>query len=84
MSSFWIKDQDGNPSVIVTLVTLSFSATTVAYVMSIIDHIGSLSIRPFDGEAAAAYVGAVLAAYVGHKWVSSKYDATSPPAQGNG
>lgn len=80
MGSLWVKDQNGNPNVVVTLVAVSFVTTTVAYVLSIVDHIGSISIRPFDVGAASAYFGAVLAAYVGHTWVGSKYSPGNGPA----
>ena len=81
--NLWIKDQDGNPSVIITLVAVSFVATTAAYILSIVDHVGSVSIRPFDVGAAGSYFGAVLAAYIGHRWVDSKTPPTppAPPAQ---
>lgn len=68
----WIADQDGRQSVIVTLLSVSFVATTVAYVISMVDRIGIVSIRPFDVAAAGAYFGSVLAAYVGCMWIDSK------------
>jgi hypothetical protein len=72
MSSWWMSDQDGTPSVIVTLVSVSFVATTVAYVLSMVDRIGIVSIRPFDAIAAGAYFGPIIAAFVGCRWIESK------------
>jgi len=73
MANLWIKDQNGDPSVIVTLVAVSFVAVTVGYVMSLFDRIGTVSIRPFDVAACGAYFGSVMAAFVGHHWVTTKY-----------
>lgn len=81
MANLWIKDQDGNPSVVVTLVLVSFIVTTISYVLSTIDHIGVLSIRPFDVSASSSYFGVVMGAFVGHKWVTSKFNG--PEAKAN-
>jgi hypothetical protein len=80
MTNWWLKDQDGNPSVIVTLVLVSFIATTSAYVLSIVDKLGPISIRPFDVGAAGAYFGTVLACWVGHAWVNKP--ASAPQVTG--
>jgi hypothetical protein len=84
MANWWIKDENGQPSVIITLVAVSFVATTAAYLLSIVEKVGSLSIRAFDPAAAGAYFGAVLAAYVGHRWVDSRAPSANPtlPAAG--
>jgi hypothetical protein len=79
--SWWIKDESGSPSVIVTLVLVSFAAATTSYVLSIVDKIGSLSIRPFDAAAAGAYFAPVLAAYVGHHFVSTRYAQPTQDSQ---
>jgi len=76
----WIKDQDGNPSVIVTLVIISFVATTVAYCLSIVQQIGHITFRPFDVSATGAYFGAILATYCAHHWVNGKYNNDAPAA----
>lgn len=57
---------------IVTLVAVSFFTTTAAYLLSIVEKIGPVSVRPFDAAGAGAYFGAILAAYVGHSWVNSR------------
>lgn len=67
----------------VTLVTVSFVATTVAYLLSLADKIGPISIRAFDPAASGAYFGAVLAAYTGHHWVNTKYGPSTPPVTNN-
>lgn len=75
--NLWVKDSDGNPSVIVTLVILSFIVTSTAYLLAVVNTIGAVSIRPFDPLAAGSYFGAVLAAWTGHKWVNSKYEGAN-------
>ena len=70
-SWFWIKDTNGNGSVSTTLVTVAFLITSVAYVMSIVDHIGSVSFRPFDVGACAAYFTPICALYFGRHFVDS-------------
>jgi len=73
MANFWIKDQNGDPSVIVTLVAVSFVAVTVGYILSLFDRVGNVAVRPFDVAACGAYFGAIMAAFVGHHWVTTKY-----------
>ena len=76
--SLWIKDQDGNPSVIVTLVIVSFITTTIAYCLSIVASVGHITFRSFDVAATGAYFGAILATYCAHHWVNGKYNNDAP------
>jgi hypothetical protein len=68
---FWIKDCNGNGSVSTTLVTVAFLVTSMAYVLSIVDHIGTVAFRPFDATAASAYFIPILTLYFGRHWVDS-------------
>ena len=61
VSSFWINDTTGNPSMSATFATIAFFVTTAIYVASIFEKIGPVSIRPFDAGAASAYLIPVLA-----------------------
>lgn len=70
-SWFWIKDTRGNGSVSTTLLTVAFVVTSVAYVLSMIEHIGPLSFRPFDVGAAGAYFIPILTMYFGRHWVDA-------------
>jgi len=70
-SWFWIKDTNGNGSVSTTLVTVAFLVTSIAYVLSIVDHIGSVSFRPFDAGAAATYFTPLAGLYFGRHWIDS-------------
>lgn len=70
-SWFWVKGADGNGSVSTTLVTVAFLITSVAYILSIVDHVGSVSFRPFDAGAAGAYFIPILTLYFGRHWVDS-------------
>lgn len=68
---FWIKDCNGNGSVSTTLVTVAFLITSMAYVASIVQQIGSITFRPFDATAASAYFIPILTLYFGRHWVDS-------------
>lgn len=70
-SWFWIKDTNGNGSVSTTLVTVAFLLTSIAYVLSIVDHVGPVSFRAFDAAAAGAYFIPILTLYFGRHWVDS-------------
>jgi len=65
---YWIKDASGNGSVTVTMVFVSFWMTTLAYIASLVDHIGPVAIRPFDVAACSTYFIPVLTLYFGRKW----------------
>lgn len=68
---YWIKDARGFGSVTVTMVFIAFWVTTLAYLMSIVDHIGKLTIRPFDVAACSAYFIPILTLYFGRKWTDA-------------
>ncbi len=72
-SWIWIKDSRGYGSVTVTFVTIAFFVTTLAYVLSIVEKIGPVSIRPFDVAACGAYFVPVLTLYFGRKWTDAKH-----------
>lgn len=73
-SWLWIKDAQGYGSVTVTLVTVSFWVTTLAYLMSIVEKVGPISVRQFDVAACASYFIPICTLYFGRKWVDSKKD----------
>jgi hypothetical protein len=68
---FWIKDTRGNGSVSTTLVTVAFLVTSIAYCLSIIDHIGPVTFRAFDAGATSAYFIPILTLYFGRHWVDA-------------
>ena len=72
-SWLWIKDTRGYGSVTVTFLTIAFFVTTIAYVLSIVEMIGPVSIRPFDVAACSAYFIPILTLYFGRKFTESKY-----------
>lgn len=69
---YWIKDSKGFGSVTVTFTTIAFWVTTLAYILSIVDHIGPVSIRPFDVGACGTYFIPILTLYFGRKWTEAK------------
>lgn len=74
---FYVRDTRGYPSLSVTLVVVSFAVTTVAYVLSIFDHIGTIAIRPFDVAACSTYMIPCIA----HYWARKQTDASATTAQ---
>ena len=67
-SWIWVKGSDGNASVTTTFVVIAFFVTTAAYVLSIAEKIGPVSIRSFDVGACAAYLTPTMALYFGRRW----------------
>lgn len=81
-SWLWIKDSKGYGSVTVTFTTVAFWVTTVAYLMSIVEKVGPVSIRPFDVAACSAYFIPILTLYFGRKWTEAKHGNGSEPKTG--
>jgi hypothetical protein len=73
-SWLWIKDSRGYGSVTVTFVTIAFWVTTIAYVLSLVEKIGPVAIRPFDVGACSAYFIPILTLYFGRKFTEAKFD----------
>ncbi len=73
-SWIWIKDAKGYGSVTVTFVTIAFFVTTLAYVLSVVEKLGPLVIRPFDVAACSAYFIPVLTLYFGRKHTEAKFN----------
>lgn len=69
---YWIKDSKGYGSVTVTFTTVAFWVTTAAYIMSMVEKVGPVSIRPFDVAACSAYFIPILTLYFGRKWTEAK------------
>jgi hypothetical protein len=81
-SWLWIKDSKGYGSVTVTFMTVAFWVTTLAYILSIVDHIGPVQIRPFDVAACSAYFIPILTLYFGRKWTEAKMGTGPGPKTG--
>ena len=76
-----MKDAAGYKSVTTTLVFVSFWVTTIAYILSMFEKIGPVTIRPFDIGACASYFAPILTLYFSRKYTDAKFDAPvkSPP-----
>ena len=72
---YWIKDTKGYGSVTVTMVFVAFWVTTIAYVASIVEKVGGISIRSFDVAACSAYFIPILTLYFGRKFTDAKFDS---------
>lgn len=79
---YWIKDSKGYGSVTVTFTTVAFWVTTVAYIMSMVEKVGPVSIRPFDVAACSAYFIPILTLYFGRKWTEAKMGNGGDPKTG--
>lgn len=74
-SWIWIKDSKGYGSVTVTFLFIAFWVTTTAYILSIVDHVGPVNVRPFDVAACSAYFIPILTLYFGRKFTDAKFNA---------
>ena len=84
-SWFWIKDSAGYPSVSITMLSISFVVTTMAYILSIVHKIGPFEFGTFDVAACGSYFGVILAAYCTRRYTDAKFNASanglsSPPS----
>lgn len=73
--SLWLNNTIGKPSMSATFATIAFLATTGAYVASIFEKLGPLSVRPFDAAACSSYLIPILTLYFGRRWTEAKVDA---------
>lgn len=71
-SWFWMKDSSGTASATVTFAAIAFWVTTVAYLLSIVEKLGPLEIRPFDVAACGTYLIPILSLYFGRRWTDAK------------
>lgn len=69
---YFFSDTAGAKSLTVTLVMVSFFLTSLAYVLSIVEKIGPVVIRPFDIGACGVFFGPILALYFGRKATDAK------------
>jgi hypothetical protein len=76
---YWIKDTKGYGSVTVTMVFVAFWVTTLAYIVSLVEKIGGVTIRPFDVAACSAYFIPILTLYFGRKFTDAKFGTASTP-----
>ena len=72
---YWVKDSKGYGSVTVTFTLIAFWVTTLAYILSIVEKIGPVSIRPFDIAACSTYFIPILTLYFGRKYTDAKFGA---------
>jgi hypothetical protein len=70
----WIKDTNGRPSMSATFATVAFFVTTLSFVLSMFESIGSLKFRAFDVGACGAYLVPILTLYFSRRWTADKID----------
>jgi hypothetical protein len=80
ISSLWIRNTQGEPSISATFATVAFAVTTLAYVAAIFEKIGPLSIRPFDPTVCAAYLMPILGLYASRKLTDANFPDSKAPS----
>jgi len=73
---WWMRNDKGKQSVSATFAAVSFIVTTLVYLGSAFEKIGTFSFRAFDVSAAATYFIPVLSLYFGRKFTDAKYQVT--------
>ena len=73
-SWFWINNTVGKPSMSATFATVAFFTTTAAYMASIFEKIGPVSLRQFDAAACSSYMIPILTLYFGRRWTEAKHE----------
>jgi hypothetical protein len=75
---WWMRNDKGSQSVSVTFATVSFMITTLIYLGSAFEKIGTVTFRHFDVSAAMIYFIPAISLYFGRKLTDAMY--TLPPA----
>jgi hypothetical protein len=74
---WWMRNDKGMQSVSVTFSAVSFIVTTLIYLGSAFEKVGSITFRPFDVSAAMTYFIPVLSLYFGRRLTDAKYNVTN-------
>lgn len=76
----WLKNTDGTKSASFTMMIIAFSVVTLWLLLSIATKLGPVTIRPFSGGEAMAYLTPILALYWGRRQqeVSAKTITAAP------
>lgn len=64
------KDSSGKPSVSFTMLVISFVVITLWLMVSIVEAIAGLNIRPFDAATAMAYFTPIATLYFSRRWTT--------------
>jgi hypothetical protein len=70
---FWFRNEKGKKSVSVTFASISFFVTTLVYLASTVESLGSIQFRSFDSAACMAYFLPALSLYFGRRLTETKY-----------
>lgn len=81
-SRIWINNSAGQPSMSATFAAVAFFTTTLIYILSSVDKIGSFTMRHFDPGICAAYMMPVLGLYFSRRYTDAKFGSqtTAPVA----
>ena len=70
---WWMRNDKGLQSVSVTFATVSFMITTLVYLGSAFEKIGTVTFRHFDVSAAMTYFIPAISLYFGRKLTDAMY-----------
>ena len=70
---FWMKNSRGEASASLTLLSVAFTVTTIAFLLSMFEVLGPLTIREFDVGAASVYFIPLLSLYFGRRFTDAKF-----------
>ena len=74
-----MRDSLGKRSASVTLLWISFTVTTIAFLASMFEALGPVKLRAFDVSATSTYFIPILTMYAGRKWTKAKYVDSDGP-----
>ena len=63
----FLKNNKGVPSVSLTMTVIAFTITTIIFLASSIESIGTFKFRAFDAASTSAYLIPILGLYFGRK-----------------
>lgn len=78
---WWMRNDKGLQSVSVTFAAVSFIVTTLVYLGSAFEKIGSVTLRHFDVSAAMTYFIPAISLYFGRKLTDAKYSVAQAVQQ---
>lgn len=76
----WLKNTDGNQSASFTMMIVAYAVVTLWLLLSIATKLGPVTIRPFSGTEAMAYLTPILALYWGRRQQETTMKLQQPMA----
>lgn len=80
---YLVRDAKGYGSITATMVFVSFWATTLAYLASVVQKVGPVQFHQFDSVACACYFTPICALYFGRRLTDAKLGTPQSPTPGS-